>query len=388
MSDTPTTPAPATNAETEAALAKLAAFGKDKADHKRSGGIAGAVLLLVCVVLLAAVGGLAWLQYAQMDELTALRNDYTALQQLTAGSTNQFAALQENQDELSATVQQTLQQELGAANSGLATQAEQLTALASELAATRLRVNTMDAGGSPLAEAEVLLRFAQQRLLLARDTVTALALLQSADELLRGIDDPQIYAVREALARDVAAVQALPVVDVPGLYAQLGAQAARIDSFAVVSAAAAQDFVVTPNAEEATEAGGWWSGITQSLSEYFVVTRGTEAVMPQLGTEEQFLIRALVQLRIEQARLALLRTEPQLYQAALDAALATSRQWLRSEDGSAEDFVTTLETLRDTPIVTEMPGVEQTLSLLRLLPGSTSAAPSAEPVPARPGAQP
>lgn len=389
MSDTPDKPLSSTNAETEAALARLAAYNKgDKGSNvgrtettSRSGG-AGALLLgLIFVVLLVAVGGLAWLQFAQMDELTSLRNDYTALQQLSAGSTNQFAVLQEGQQELST----TLAQEQTAANAALAAQAQQLTALESELAGTRLRVNSMDAGGSPLAEAEVLLRFAQQRLLLARDTTTAIELFQAADELLRDIDDPQVVALRDILAREVAELRALPVVDASGLFAQLSALAARIENFDVVSATTAQDAVSTV-AVVAADEGGLWNSMKQTLGEYFVVTRSTETIKPQLDTEEQYLIRTLVQLHIEQAKLALLRAEPLLYQAALDEALATSRQWLSSEDGSFAEFVTALDTLRNTPIVIEIPSANQTLTALRELPGATplslpATPPDPEPLP-------
>lgn len=387
MSDTPDTTLASSNAETQAALARLAAFNKSSKTGTPDSGGAGALMLgLIFVVLLVATGGLAWLQFAQMNELTALRNDYTELQQLNAGSTNRFAVLQEGQDALGETLQQALQQELGAANTALAVQAGQLATLASELAGTRLRVNSMDAGGSPLTEAGVLLRFAQQRLLLARDTVTAISLFQSADELLRAIDDPQIFTVREALARDLAQLQALPVVDVPGLFAQLSAQAAQVANFDVVAVASAQDFTVTPVSEEGEDNSGWWSGILQSLSGYFVVTHSAGAVTPQLDADEQFMIRALIQLHIEQAKLALLRSESQLYQAALDDALAASRQWLRSDDGSFDEFVTALDTLRNTQVVTEIPAIDQTLTALRQLPGAAALAlpatpPDPEPIP-------
>ncbi len=386
MSDSSDKPLASSNAETEAALARLAAFNKGNGGNRettsRSGG-AGALLLgMIFVVLLVAVGGLAWLQFAQMDELTSLRNDYTALQQLSAGSTNQFAVLQEGQQELST----TLAQEQTAANAALATQAQQLTSLESELAGTRLRVNSMNAGGSPLAEAEVLLRFAQQRLLLARDTTTAIELFQAADELLSDINDPQVVTLREVLAREVAELQALPIIDVAGLFAQLSTQAVRIENFAVVSASAGQEGIATVAVEAATAESGWWNRLKQTLGEYFVVTRNTETIKPQLDTEEQYLIRTLVQLHIEQAKLALLRAEPQLYQAALDEALATSRQWLSSTDGSYAEFVAALATLRNTPIVIEIPGANQTLTALRELPGAAPLAlpaipPDPEPLP-------
>ena len=354
------------NADTGEALARMAAYG-----NKRASGWGPLVLVFVLLIPLAGIAWVAWRQAALQSELAALRADNAALQQLSATSTSQFNQVQQRQQELDATVQQTLDQEQAALNAALAAQAQALAALESALGAMRLRVNALDAGGgSPLAEAEMLLRFAQQRLVLARDTATAIELYLAADELLRVIDDPAVVGVRATLAQELAALRAVPGIDVAGLFAQLSAQAASVDEFAVVSAASVQDFSVTPAAATAAEDNGWWSGMKRALGQYFVVTRGTGEVLPQLGAGEQFQLRALVQLHIEQAKLALLRGQPELYRAALDSALDASRRWLRSEDASLASFVTALESLRDTPIVADIPASDQTLAALRQLVGA------------------
>lgn len=368
MSDTSTPPDAAAHADTGEALARLAAYGK----RDKSSGWGRFVLVLVLLVPLAAVAWVAWLQVGLTSELAALRADNAALQQLSATSTSQFAQVQQRQQELDSEVQQTLQQELAASTAAFATQAERLAALESEVAATRLRVNALDASGSPLPEAVLLLRFAQQRLDLARDTSTAIELFLAADTLLQEINDPALAALRGTLAGEVARLQAVPVIDVSGLFSQLSEQAARIESFIVVSAAVAQDFSVAPAAAGTAAANNWWTGVKQTLGEYFVVTRSTGQVLPQLDASEQFQLRALVQLHIEQAKLALLRAEPELYQAALNDALSTSRRWLRSEDGSFDAFVAAIEALRDTPIVADIPAVGQTLAALQQLSGTTA----------------
>lgn len=360
------------------ALTRLAAYGKKE---RTSWG--PLVLVAVLIIPLAAAGWVAWRQTELQRELATLRADNATLQQLSASSNNRFTEMEQRQQELEqaqrdqdaaiqATVQQALQQEQSASAAALEAQAEQITMLERELAETRQRLNTMDGGGaSPLSEAEVLLRFAQQRLALARDTASAIELFRAADDALRNSADPAIVNVREVLARELASLQALPEIDVTGLFAQLSAQAARIEDFAVVSDATVQDFTVDAPAEEAPESGGWWDGIKQSLNDYFVVSREAGAAIPQLSTTEQFQLRALVQLHIEQAKLALLRMEPELYRAALEDALAASRRWLRSEDGGVEDLVDALTTLRDTPIVADIPAVNQALSALRRLTGES-----------------
>lgn len=368
---------PPPTADTGEARPRLVAYSR-----KESTAWGPLVLVLVLLIPLAAAGWVAWRQIALQSELAALRADNATLQQLNASSTNQFAQVEQRQQELAASVQQSvqqaLQQQLAVSDAVAAAQAEQLATFASELAATQLRLNSMDRGGSPLTEAEVLLRFAQQRLVLARDTTTAIELFLSADALLRDVVDPAVVNVRENLAREIATLQALPTVDVAGLFAQLSAQAARVETFTVVSDATVQDFSVAPAAAEAVEPSGWWRGVKQAFGAYFVVSRNNGAALPQLSTSEQYQLRALVQLHIEQAKVALLRGDARLYQSALEDALVTSRRWLRSDEGSFDDFTAALTTLRDTPTVVDIPAVDQALSSLRRLSGSNGQQNAAE----------
>jgi uroporphyrin-3 C-methyltransferase len=178
------------------------------------------------------------------------------------------------------------------------------------------------------------------------------------------------------LARELTALEAVPAIDVPGLFARLGALSARVDDFNVVVDGAVEDFTV-PSHEGDAAASGWWSGVKQTLGEYFVVTRSTTDIAPQLGSGEQFLLRTLVQLHIEQARLALLNAEPALYRAALDDARAVAQRWLSGDAASKEALLAALDELRDTVIVSALPASGDALEALQQVAGaSTPVAPA------------
>jgi uroporphyrin-3 C-methyltransferase len=379
MSDTPYTPQPEqTETDKSAAppLTRLAAYGKE--DKKKSGGLRNAFVLLSLLLLLAAVAGLAWRQVEQEQTLVALRADYTALQQQSAGSVDRFAVLQQDQRQLTSDLQQMIQAELGAIDARVTAQAGQLNAINRELVSTRLRLGELDSSASPLSEAEALLRLAQQRLVLASDPGTAAELFQTADELLRQLDDPAIIAVREILAGELAVLRSLTEVDVAGLYAQLGAQGALVDSLTVASGAGARDFDMAETAATAPEGDSWFSSIAAALDNYFVVTRTNQAVVPLLTTEQEYLLRGSIQLQIEQARLALLRADPQIYQSALDAARAAIGQNLQGDN--KEQVLATLTTLRDTPILMTLPPLGATLNALRQLLPVGTASPAETPL--------
>ena len=61
-----------------------------------------------------------------------------------------------------------------------------------------------------LAEAEYLLRLANQRLHLERDWNSALSMLQAADNVLAETHNPRTKAVRAAIAKEIPALKANP----------------------------------------------------------------------------------------------------------------------------------------------------------------------------------
>ncbi|MGV3592383.1 MAG: uroporphyrinogen-III C-methyltransferase [Gammaproteobacteria bacterium] len=364
--------------------------------ERRAG--AGVIVSTGALLALVAAGWAAWQQTDLQREVAALRAENAELQQRGGTDTNLLAdiqqrqqaldtALQQRDDELDVAIEQRAQQleaalretsqqilrqtqeRVTANNVAADAQAERLALVERSLTTLRRDLGRSETDGVPLAEAELLLRFAQQRLLVARDTQAAIALYRQADELLREVDDAAVFAVRDALARELAALEAVPAVDVEGIFARLGGLSARVADFHVAVDGAVQDFSVQPQAADAVAADGWWSSVKQTLSRYFVVTRSTPDIAPQLGSGEQFLLRTLVQLHIEQARIALLSDEPDLYRAALADAHAVAQRWLRGEAGTVDDFLAALDELRDTAIVSELPEVGTALAALQQVDG-------------------
>jgi uroporphyrin-3 C-methyltransferase len=74
------------------------------------------------------------------------------------------------------------------------------------------------------AEAEYLLRLANQRLQLERDVEGAKALLNAADARLREADNPALVPIRRAIQSELASLDSVPVIDRTGLYLALMAQ--------------------------------------------------------------------------------------------------------------------------------------------------------------------
>lgn len=107
---------------------------------------------------------------------------------------------------------QSLENKLSAQRELIATQQRQIDHNARELleAGNRTRTDWL------LAEAEYLLRIANQRLLIEKDIRGALSALESADEVLRESDDIGVYPVRQQLAREILSLRGIQASTAPG----------------------------------------------------------------------------------------------------------------------------------------------------------------------------
>src|SRR5690606_16217521 len=139
-----------------------------------------------------------------------------------------FDQLQQQLRAREAEPQQLREQLERALNQRLEQQARQqeqaLTSLEERLENANRRLRAMSSTNREdwkLAEAEYLLRLANQRLLMERDGGNALALAQEVDQILRDLNDTDLFPVRRALARDITALKLADQVDREGLYLQL-----------------------------------------------------------------------------------------------------------------------------------------------------------------------
>ena len=163
---------------------------------------------------------------------------------------------------------------LGSAASARAIQLEQMEASIESQRGEIARFGATDRKDWLLAEAEYLLRLANQRLIMAGDVVAATALLNSADSILLELDEVSLHSARAAVATDLAALRAVPKVDVEGLYLRLAALIEQVQHLAIF------ELPVQPARLEAAPAEDWQEKLQQGyaealhkLSDYIVIRR-------------------------------------------------------------------------------------------------------------------
>ncbi|WP_251976042.1 uroporphyrinogen-III C-methyltransferase [Salinicola avicenniae] len=214
------------------------------------------------------------------------------------------------------------------------------------------------------AEAEYLLRLANQRLQLERDVKGAKALLNAADSRLREADNPALVPVRRAIQSELAALDSVPEIDRTGLYLALMAQQeqlARLPLKQEVDEIAAGEGETRPS-------GGWRDQLAtlgRELKDLVTVRRHDQPLEALITPEQESYLRQNVRLLLEQAQLALLKSEPELYQASLDKARELVEGYYAADNEGVQRSLSRLESLRETNVRPSLPDISESSQRLK-----------------------
>lgn len=280
---------------------------------------------------------------------------------------------------LAAQLQQS-EQRLAAAEKRLALQNKRL-----------LSMSTTSRDDWLLAEAQYLLKLANQRILIERSAAGADALLSEADGILRDLGDPDLFPLRQALAKDLAKVRLVEKIDLEGMYLQLQALSnsveqlpvkptwdqladnGEIESLIASDEAAdveSKDAVSTEQTQGEGMAQKLWSktvegfgSFTGKMDDYIRVRHHDIAPEPMMSPQATMYLQQNLRLVLERAQLALLREQPEIYVSSL----AQATLWLKKyypNTQSRQAFVAQLDQLAATPIVQNLPDISPSLELL------------------------
>jgi uroporphyrin-3 C-methyltransferase len=330
---------------------------------KPSGGRAGLIILIL--ILLVGMGGASFYQYQvnlkQAGQLAQLQQQLSDTRTLAAGN------------DVSADLDQ-----IRAIISGLADDVGtipdigmRLDTLQSAVQASHEIVNRGQREWV-VAEVEYLIRVASQRLRLMRDYQGAVAALEAADQRLHELADPSLLPVREALADDMRALRDFKRPDVIGIALALDRMISRLEPMPLnvpaldTSPQAEQESQTTEEAstEESEErslshlmAQAW-----ETLNQRVTVRHYGESVESLPDRERELLLNQMLRLRLEAARISVMRQDDHDFHQQLAAALEMINQYYRPE--ASAGLRTEIESLNTVNLRPELPDI--TLSLKRL----------------------
>lgn len=231
-----------------------------------------------------------------------------------------------------------------------------------------------------IAEAEYMLRLANQRLLMERDSAGASALLGAADEVLLGIGNPALFKVREQINRDRAKVDMVQHFDREGVFLRLTGVIEQVKNLPWLpeldklqsmgmKEEPSQPVLKAKVADEAAPENQMgdddWSQKLGSLLKPFVrFERRDSIVEPLLTPDQHYYLQQNLRLMLEQAQLAVVKEEPKLYATSLQKAQAWIKEYFPlHKDPVAKmlDIIAELERVDVKPSLPDITGSIQSL---------------------------
>lgn len=360
---------PAADAEVSAKAAPTAPRTAAAA-KKSAGGGSSAPGWIALLLVLALAGGLAWLLREQQRNDSGIAARLQALETTAGAEVTQSDLSELNKrwqgqlstalDPLKASTGELAQQS-GQLKQSLDTLQQQLSAQRAELD----RYSTNDRDDWLLAEAQYLLRMANQRLIMANDVRAAQALLSSADAILRELDDVRLHEVRAAVASDLAAVRAVPRVDVEGIYLRLAAlveQAGKLVIFQLPKQAAGPE-QQPADTWQARMRQGYEAALTK-LSDYIIIRRRDVPMQALMDPQWEGLVRQNLRMLLEQAQVSLLSGNETLYRESLKRAQHWVGEFFESDEAAARAMAREITQLTDVNIATRLPDISNSVQAL------------------------
>lgn len=216
-----------------------------------------------------------------------------------------------------------------------------------------------------LAEASYLLREANRRLIMQRDTVFALRALTGAEDILKGLGDIALFPVRAKLADDIASLKRINVVDVEEVFIRL--ETLKED---IPSGLSNQSSNANARSVSAPPGQVWWQRILERIKGLVRISTLAEPVENQellklLPTQEvATLARLRIRLAIEQAQLGLLQDREQIYQASLRRAQATILEYFDPRGAREMTFLVFINELLAINLRPELTDLSGSLEML------------------------
>lgn len=216
-----------------------------------------------------------------------------------------------------------------------------------------------------IAEAEYYMQLANAQLQLARNPELALLALQMADERIRQLSDPGLIDVRRALADELAALEAMDKPDIEGATLTLASLARVVESLPVARAERAAEPGAVEPPEEESGIARFWASVKGAFSGLVKVTPPEQAEMPFLAPEAEGFLRTNLMLKLQVARLALLRGEQAVFEQSLDDARTWLREYFETGNTQVRSAIDTISEIRENIVTIDPPDISESLRLLR-----------------------
>jgi len=224
------------------------------------------------------------------------------------------------------------------------------------------------------AEALYLLELASRRLDLEGDVRTAIVAMETADARLATLKDPALAGVRTQLGKELAALRAAPLPDLPAVLLRVGAVEARVAMLPVTGIPISEGRRAAATADEGPLERAW-RRISTAMHDLFSLRRVGQVTTRLVTQEEQSLRRQHLELLLAAARIAAMQNDAAAYTQALHSAAQWLDQYFDEGSAAVEAARQEIAALLTMSVQAPHPAIGTSAQLLRRLTPTAQAAP-------------
>lgn len=200
-----------------------------------------------------------------------------------------------------------------------------------------------------VAEAQYLVKLANDHAQFTHNIKMSMILLQRADQVLQGVQDASLLEIRQSLASDIASLQAAPHVDETALYLWIMALNKQLDELPLPTSPLKPDTKQALSAAVPTNLPWWQAGLAhtwQVLRHVVVVRYNNSNALPLVLPEEKTFLYQNLHAQMESAMWGVLHHKPEVYQASLESAVSWIHKYFDQDATATKNMLQNMAELR------------------------------------------
>ena len=186
-----------------------------------------------------------------------------------------------------------------------------------------------------------------------------------ADERLLQLADPALTEVRRALADEMRAMDVMEKPDIEGVTLTLASLASVVDSLPLRQEVDVSDSETGGIDPELSGLDRALASLKRAVRDVVSVRRTDEAAAPLTAPDAVYFLRANLALQLQAARLALLRSEKEIFEQSLDDAATWLSRYYDTDGAPVQSALETIAEIRDGMFSISPPDISASLRLLR-----------------------
>ncbi|KZX85457.1 hypothetical protein A3715_03805 [Oleiphilus sp. HI0009] len=348
---------------------KTTASTKPKSTDKKSSGLLSKLLIIVVLVCLGTGGYFGFIYGKQIiDTQTKMSQQLGSLSKAVKDNQQALDALSNDQSNFAQSVESQQKQQAKI-------ESEHQKSLSS------LHQQVIEITGNSrqdwlLAEAEYLLRIANQRLLIEKDPVTAESLLGSADQVLSEADDAALMPIRVKIAEELLALRSMAISANDELIVRLSGLANVVESLTLETELSEKSIEVSALSSTSTPAEQsleltWyemlWSKIKTAFNKAVSIQRLEEKNDAPPSPHYAEYLKQNLALRIEQAKLLLMRQRQDQFKASISNTLEWMATYMPTNNASVDAITAELNEINQFDLSQTQVNIDGSLSMLQQL---------------------